>query len=127
MTIATAWVEPGRYPALLGSADAGVCLHRSSSGLDLPMKVADMFGVGVPVLALSYPALAERLRDGDTGRLFVDGTSLATLLVELWADGPAGGPALRTLATASARAGRERWQDAWDRDARPTLDEGRPS
>ncbi len=56
---ATLWLTPDDYCRLLGSADYGICLHASSSGVDLPMKAIDMVGAGLPLAALSFAALHE--------------------------------------------------------------------
>nr|CDS30718.1 chitobiosyldiphosphodolichol [Hymenolepis microstoma] len=81
--VLTPWLEWNDYLLLLGSADLGVSLHHSTSNLDLPMKVVDLLGAEVPVLALTYPALSELLPDGQLGYHFSTPNELANHLEQL--------------------------------------------
>jgi beta-1,4-mannosyltransferase len=116
------WLEPEDYPRVVGSADLGLCLHRSSSGLDIPMKVADLFGAGVPVLALDYGAcLAERVRHGDNGLLFSTSRQLADVLFDLFETFPADQTSLERLRAGARKSARPTWEEGWTREARPVL------
>src|SRR5436309_3395552 len=116
------WLEPEDYPRVVGSADLGLCLHRSSSGLDIPMKVADLFGAGVPVLALDYGAcLAERVRHGDNGLLFSTSEQLADILFDLFETFPGDQKLLDRLRSGARKSARPTWEEGWVRDAKPVL------
>ena len=118
----TRWLEPEDYPRSVGSADLGLCLHRSSSGVDIPMKVADLFGAGVPVFALDYGAcLAERVRHGVNGRLFSNARQLADLLFDLFEAFPAESSGLDRLRTGARRSARPTWEEGWALEARALL------
>ena len=122
----TAWLAAADYPRLLAAADLGVSLHSSSSGLDLPMKVVDMFGAGLPVAALQFPAIGELVADGVNGVLFRDADGLAAQLRALLAgfggDGDDGTPALAALRRGAAEWAAVRWEDEWAANAQPLFD-----
>jgi beta-1,4-mannosyltransferase len=99
-----------------------LCLHRSSSGLDIPMKVADLFGAGVPVCALDYGAcLAERVRHADNGLLFSTAVQLADVLFDLFEQFPADQKMLDRLRTGARKSSRPTWEEGWVREAMPVL------
>jgi beta-1,4-mannosyltransferase len=121
----TLWLESADYARFIGAADLGLSLHRSSSGVDLPMKVADLLGAGVPVCALDYgPCLAEMISHGENGLLFSSSAELADQLQTLFRGFPAA-PALERLRQNVAHAAVERWSDGWAAAARPIFLEGR--
>jgi beta-1,4-mannosyltransferase len=118
----TRWLEPEDYPRVVGSADLGLCLHRSSSGLDIPMKVADLFGAGVPVCALDYGAcLAERVRHGDNGLLFSTAQQLSDVLFDLFETFPEDQKRLDRLRAGARKSAVPTWEEGWLREARPVL------
>lgn len=117
------WLSADAYAAALAAADLGLCLHRSASGVDLPMKIADMFGAGLPVCALDDGGcLREMVRPGDDARLFRSADDLAALVDELLGTFPTATPGLdRLRAGALAAAAGPRWEDEWRASAAPLL------
>lgn len=120
VSVRTAWLEPDDYPVMLGAADLGLSLHRSASGLDLPMKVADMLGSGLPVCALGYPCLAEQLCDGTDSVLFTAADALSHALAELL-DGFPNAPRLAALRSGALGARRPSWESAWREHCRAVI------
>lgn len=117
--VVTAFLAAEDYPRLLGSADLGVSLHTSSSGLDLPMKVVDMFGCGLPVCAVGFSCLAELVRHGENGLVFRDSPELAAQMARLLARFPAATPELDAMREAVGEFQKVRWAEGWAGAAQP--------
>lgn len=110
--IETAWLALEDYAKLLAVSSLGVCLHTSSSGVDLPMKVVDMFGAGLPVVGWNkYESWPELVTEGVNGKGFGSSRELALHLVGLFGKNSAQLTQLRQGAI--AESGR-RWDDEWD-------------
>lgn len=109
--VTTAWLSPQDYAYLLGSADLGVSLHTSSSGVDLPMKVVDMFGTGLPVAGWSdFEAWPELVQEGKNGRGFNSAEKLAEIIEELLGED---GTELHRLRRGALDECQRRWNDEW--------------
>lgn len=110
--IRTAWLSNEDYASLLGAADLGVSLHMSSSGVDLPMKIVDMFGAGLPIVGWgNFEAWPELVKEGENGMSFGSASELQDILIGLF-----GGDdkKLQTLKAGAMMEGRRRWDDEWD-------------
>jgi beta-1,4-mannosyltransferase len=105
--IVTGFLPEAEYRDVLRGADIGLSLHTSSSGLDLAMKVADLFAARVPVCAWDYgDCLREQIDDGITGFFFQTPQELAAVLRRLIAD-----PSQLRLMHGYVE---EKWQETWD-------------
>ena len=125
VAVRTAWLSHEDYPALLRCADLGISLHTSTSGLDLPMKVLDMFGSAVPVCAFSFPTLPELVQDGVNGIVFTDSSQLAAQIVRLLIDpnvidGNAE-PQRELLMLGQGAACITSWEENWATNMKPIL------
>ena len=123
VTVRTPWFPSvADYARLLAAADLGVSLHTSSSGVDLPMKVVDMLGAGIPVAGWSkYESWPELVQEGENGRGFQSSEELTSVLVELMGDD---GSKLKKLRAGALKQGSWRWEDEWDKCAGKLLGVG---
>lgn len=109
-TINFLWLSSEDYPKLLRLCDYGVSLHTSSSGLDLPMKILDMLGSGLPVIASNYPVLDELLQHNVNGLKFVDRRELHESLMFAMQDVDV----YRTLKEGALAEAENRWNSSWE-------------
>jgi beta-1,4-mannosyltransferase len=122
VAVRTAWLEPADYPVVIGMADAGICLHQSSSGRDLPIRLAEFRGCGVPVCVYDYaPVVSEVLTPGHEGITFGEPGQLATVLFALATADLTAVPAFAASREWLVNHPAERWDQAWRRVAAPVL------
>ncbi|KAL5679382.1 hypothetical protein ACJX0J_005767, partial [Zea mays] len=116
VALRTMWLASEDYPLLLGSADLGVSLHTSSSGLDLPMKVVDMFGCGLPVCAAPFSCI-EDLVKVNKNDLFSTSSELADELMMLFKGFPEECNALKSLKECAMKSPSS---SKWSQNGKPT-------
>ncbi|KAM3958555.1 ALG1, chitobiosyldiphosphodolichol beta-mannosyltransferase [Aphomia sociella] len=117
VSVVTPWLEAVYYPTMVASADLGVCLHTSSSGLDLPMKVVDMFGAGLPVSAFNFKCLNELIEYGKNGYTFNTSDELSKQIVEWFEDFPNNKKQniiAEKMKTELVKFQETRWEDNWN-------------
>ncbi len=122
IAVTTACLSPADNAQVTAAASLGLCLHQSSSGLDLPIELSDFRGAGVPVCVYDFaPVLSERFTNGQDGAVLRDAGALAAALIALGS-----GPSVTADALTRSRqwmAGQEPewWDDHWVATARQAI------
>ncbi|XP_044756344.1 chitobiosyldiphosphodolichol beta-mannosyltransferase isoform X2 [Coccinella septempunctata] len=123
ITVITPWLEDEEYPLFIGCANIGISLHTSSSGLDLPMKIVDLFGVRVPVLAYNFEALKELVIDGNNGYIFSNQEELSKLLQDLFEGFPLNESVIKNLNKMKKELESfGNWDKIWNSTCKPIFD-----
>ncbi|XP_073884921.1 chitobiosyldiphosphodolichol beta-mannosyltransferase isoform X2 [Macaca fascicularis] len=112
---------PSLVCVITGSADLGVCLHTSSSGLDLPMKVVDMFGCCLPVCAVNFKCLHELVKHEENGLVFEDSEELAAQLQMLFSNFPDPAGKLNQFRKNLRESEQLRWDESWVQTVLPLV------
>lgn len=90
------WLEIDDYPKMVAAADVGISMHLSSSNLDLPMKIVDMFSSNLPCFAYDYPTIGELVESESNGSktpngaLFSNSEELLNLMLSHFSSGVEG-------------------------------------
>ncbi|EKX72670.1 hypothetical protein BEWA_012290 [Theileria equi strain WA] len=77
-----AFIKSNDYFNFVGSADFGISMHTSFSGLDLPIKIITMQGCGLPVISYKYGAVSELVHNRFNGMLFSSSHELSQILID---------------------------------------------
>ncbi|KAG9393585.1 Glycosyl transferase 4-like domain [Carpediemonas membranifera] len=124
--IHTAWLTNEDYALLAGVSDVSINLHTSSSGVDLPITVQDMFGSGLPVISVDYPTIHEVLKP-EYGIVMGKGPiadEVCSTMFELLKEGRGTGSRLYTMRQSIVKRFGDQHNkdrsDRWDRNWRMT-------
>lgn len=74
------------------------------------MKVVDMFGAGIPVLAIDFPALPELVKNERNGYIFTSKEQLSLQLTQLSEDRRK----LKELKEGVKKEGEHNWSQEWN-------------
>lgn len=112
--IKNVWLPIKEYPNILKVADLGISLHYSSSGLDLPMKIVDLFGSGIPVLTMNYPVIKELVKDNINGLILKSNNNADEMATKIFNVLFQDNELYKKLKRGALLESRRHWNDEWN-------------
>lgn len=114
MLVETPDVSPEEYPQLLAASHLGLSVHRSASGMDLPMKVIELRAVGVPAFILNDGSPLDEIAPAGCGvRRYGGAPELAELLYGVLVEDERALPSLELLRAEARAHPPTPWDERW--------------